>query len=240
MTHSSPVNTEPQGYTEAEGYAASLRQMAQWVIEGKADEVDEGELCAAANFIERAGVHAQQTSDLPALPDDDADFTPDLARKIISKYQEILGRAQSTPVAWRWKVSPNQKNWCWGTNPPPAQSFNLEPLYAFSSPHRGAVDPTRPACGQADEWGRKPTDEGYGQAAIQPQSTRAPVAWRYRCEHDGKSVFMERRLTDEQKARGYFLDDIELEENPDTEEGPFKWTDETPVYAHTRPTCGGE
>ncbi|MGD9879143.1 MAG: hypothetical protein AB7U95_03305 [Reyranella sp.] len=34
------------------------------------------------------------------------------------------------------------------------------------------------------------------------------MAWRYKCEHDGKYVFMETRLTDEQKARGYFLDDI--------------------------------
>lgn len=28
--------------------------------------------------------------DLPAIPDDDADFTPDLARKIIAKYQQLL------------------------------------------------------------------------------------------------------------------------------------------------------
>ena len=35
--------------------------------------------------------------EFPALPDDDADFTPDLARKIIAKYQELLRRhAQST------------------------------------------------------------------------------------------------------------------------------------------------
>ena len=27
---------------------------------------------------------------LPALPDDDKDFTPDLARSIIAKYQELL------------------------------------------------------------------------------------------------------------------------------------------------------
>src|SRR3569833_1306935 len=29
---------------------------------------------------------------LPALPDDDTDFTPDLARKIIEKYQAIVSR----------------------------------------------------------------------------------------------------------------------------------------------------
>jgi hypothetical protein len=35
---------------------------------------------------------------LPELPDDDADFTPYLARKIIAKYQEILrGAAQPSP-----------------------------------------------------------------------------------------------------------------------------------------------
>lgn len=35
---------------------------------------------------------------LPVLPDDDADFTPYLARKIIAKYQELLrGAAQAAP-----------------------------------------------------------------------------------------------------------------------------------------------
>jgi len=28
--------------------------------------------------------------DLPRIPDDDADFTPELARKIIAKYRELL------------------------------------------------------------------------------------------------------------------------------------------------------
>lgn len=29
-------------------------------------------------------------TDLPQIPDDDADFTPDLARKIIAQYQGLL------------------------------------------------------------------------------------------------------------------------------------------------------
>lgn len=55
-----------RGYTEAEGYAASLRQMAQWVDEANADpcghgvigmeDIDADELRAAADFIVRAGV----------------------------------------------------------------------------------------------------------------------------------------------------------------------------------------
>jgi hypothetical protein len=32
-------------------------------------------------------------AELPTIPDDDADFTPDLARKIIAKYQELLHRS---------------------------------------------------------------------------------------------------------------------------------------------------
>ena len=32
-----------------------------------------------------------ETGDLPAIPDDDKDFTPELARKIICKYQTIIG-----------------------------------------------------------------------------------------------------------------------------------------------------
>jgi hypothetical protein len=32
---------------------------------------------------------------------------------------------------------------------------------ALTLPER-QVDPTRPACGQGDEWGRKPTEKGYG------------------------------------------------------------------------------
>lgn len=41
------------GYTEAEGYAASLRQMAGWITSGDFHDVDETELCAAADFIDR-------------------------------------------------------------------------------------------------------------------------------------------------------------------------------------------
>jgi hypothetical protein len=37
----------------------------------------------------------KRVNELPELPDDDADFTPDLARKIIAKYQEMLARRQS-------------------------------------------------------------------------------------------------------------------------------------------------
>ena len=34
--------------------------------------------------------------DLPAVPDDDADFTPELARKIVRAYQELLRRQTSS------------------------------------------------------------------------------------------------------------------------------------------------
>lgn len=35
-----------------------------------------------------------QSRKLPAIPDDDADFTPDLARKIIAKYQQMIAAQQ--------------------------------------------------------------------------------------------------------------------------------------------------
>jgi hypothetical protein len=42
-------------------------------------------------------------SEFPEMPDDDADFTPDLARKIIAKYQAMLCAAQATPEpAWQY------------------------------------------------------------------------------------------------------------------------------------------
>lgn len=37
---------------------------------------------------------------LPAIPDNDADFTPDLARKIIAKYQQMLA-ASPAPSSWQ-------------------------------------------------------------------------------------------------------------------------------------------
>lgn len=46
-----------------------------------------------------------------------------------------------------------------------------------------------------------------------------PVAWRYK-RHDGQFIFVVQRFTDEQKARGYYRE----------EEGPFFWSDETPLY----------
>jgi hypothetical protein len=43
-----------RGYTEAEGYAASLRQQAGWIREhGLEDKLDADELDAAADYIER-------------------------------------------------------------------------------------------------------------------------------------------------------------------------------------------
>lgn len=45
---------DQRGFTEAEGYAASLRQQAQWIEDaGQAVDFDADELRAAADFIER-------------------------------------------------------------------------------------------------------------------------------------------------------------------------------------------
>ena len=56
-----------------------------------------------------------------------------------------------------------------------------------------------------------------------------PVAWRYKT-HDGEFVFMEKRLTKEQLARGYYRDE---DDDPDDEFGPFYWSDETPLFLKT-------
>lgn len=45
------AHSPPTGHTEAEGYAASLRQLAQWIRDGVAADPDE--LDAAAEFIDR-------------------------------------------------------------------------------------------------------------------------------------------------------------------------------------------
>jgi hypothetical protein len=59
-----------------------------------------------------------------------------------------------------------------------------------------------------------------------------PVAWRYKCQ-DGSEVLMLKRLTDEQKRRGYYTGE-EGEDEVDGDEavvGPFHWAEETPLYA---------
>jgi hypothetical protein len=59
-----------------------------------------------------------------------------------------------------------------------------------------------------------------------------PVAWRYKCQ-DGSEVLMLKRLTDEQKRRGYYTgEDGEDEvEGDEAIVGPFHWAEETPLYA---------
>ncbi|WP_439392388.1 hypothetical protein ACRQ5Q_22595 [Bradyrhizobium sp. PMVTL-01] len=44
-----------------------------------------------AKMAESRAAPRSSESDLPNIPDDDSDFTPDLARKIIRKYQTIIG-----------------------------------------------------------------------------------------------------------------------------------------------------
>ena len=61
-----------------------------------------------------------------------------------------------------------------------------------------------------------------------------PVAWRYRCHDGGQSfVLLEKRLTDAQKARGYYVgeDGDDYAEDDDALTGQFYWTDETPLFA---------
>jgi hypothetical protein len=57
------------GYTEAEGYAASLRQQARWVRECKLDgTIDADELDAAAMFIDRISAVAKGWQDVETAP----------------------------------------------------------------------------------------------------------------------------------------------------------------------------
>ena len=71
-----------------------------------------------------------------------------------------------------------------------------------------------------------------------PRSPPEPVAWRYKCQ-DGSEVLMLKRLTNEQKRRGYYTGE-DGEDEVDGDEaivGPFHWAEETPLYAapDTRP-----
>jgi len=77
-------------------------------IAAATDHNDDGIFVDAQKFIDTFNSHRDRklcTSldvaqtppmNLPEIPDNDADFTPDLARKIIAKYQELLGVAQTT------------------------------------------------------------------------------------------------------------------------------------------------
>lgn len=77
-------------------------------------------------------------------------------------------------------------------------------------------------------------------AAISPAGDTGreaePVAWRYKCQ-DGSVVLMLKRLTDSQKARGYYTGE-DGEDEVDGDEavvGPFHWAEETPLYASPQP-----
>lgn len=93
------------------------------------------------------------------------------------------------------------------------------------------VSDLRAAAELIDWW-----EEQYRQQAVRIEELERsgvqsePVAWRYKC-HDGQIVFMETRLTDEQKARGYYRDEDDDDFDDDDGYGPFKWSDETPLYA---------
>ena len=59
-------------------------------------EINDGTLCYLnhANEWQACPHFIKPSGDLPALPDDDADFTPELARNIIAVYQRLLGEAK--------------------------------------------------------------------------------------------------------------------------------------------------
>ena len=70
------------------------------------------------------------------------------------------------------------------------------------------------------------------------QSSQVPVAWRYTCA-DGSVELMLKRLTDEQKRRGYYTGE-DGEDEVDGDEavvGPFYWAEETPLYAAQPPAA---
>lgn len=55
-------------------------------------------LSCAESVCDECGPSGYEGLTLPVLPDDDKDFTPDLARAIIAKYQQIIA-ALATPPA---------------------------------------------------------------------------------------------------------------------------------------------
>jgi hypothetical protein len=131
-----------------------------------------------------------------------------------------------------------------------------------AAPDRG---PLREAIREtiADEWGSHLcyTSDGFGnricdkdkhcrcadiaravvsQHAIPPADalTATPVAWRYKC-HDGSFVVRDQRLTDDDARRGYYTGG-EDDDDGEAFAGPFKWSEETPLYVTSEPMAGAD
>jgi hypothetical protein len=89
---------DPPELTEDERRHITLTALRQAAFDGQKTtlaRIHYSHLARAADEIERLTALAQSnaehiTNNLPPLPDDDADFTPALARQIISKYQEAI------------------------------------------------------------------------------------------------------------------------------------------------------
>lgn len=122
-----------------------------------------------------------------------------------------------------------------------------EPEYVCEEDHHGAF--FRLGC-KSDEcpahWLYYTEPQDTAEAKIAAWNTRAhgraaeeAVAWRYKCE-DGGYVLLATRLTDAQKARGYYTGDEGEDEVEGNEAviGPFYWSDETPLCTHPAASQG--
>lgn len=151
--------------------------------------------------------------ELPAIPDDDADFTPDLARKIIAGYQQLL-RANSTPVeaggeavaeAWRWTCKGDSQPFMRLSGTPlmvAGDVIAVKPLYALAKP-APAVEAVREAVVAAVERDFGYTISQYADqiadtvvAALAPaaQADDTTIAWLAQelgCENNASTVFRE-------------------------------------------------
>lgn len=114
----------------------------------------------------------------------------------------------------------------WNTRAPPASAARVPKVR--TSHHRNKEEAARLQELVAKRCAA-PLSAGVAQCSI---GCGEPVAWRYKCE-DGQFVYMAKRLTDEQKARGYYTGEEGEDEVDDDSAviGPFQWSDETPLSA---------
>lgn len=113
---------------------------------------------------------------LPEIPDDDSDFTPELARKIIAKYQALLSHRGANvageAVAWRWQAA----NGVWHLEK--EDVGDCEPLYAHPAP--AGRDPATITDDQVDAAWRECSFPVYDDVKT---TVRAAFAAGYRLSH---------------------------------------------------------
>lgn len=132
-----------------------------------------------ARWNKRCCVPAQ-TSGMPTIPDDDSDFTPELARRIIAKYQQLLSARQAAGGSDRSSIVLRLRDAA-----QTAQNDDLsKPQTEKRQRHIIRVEAILDAAEYLEEMAAQPSQgAGNGEADIQPSAWRwhAPgeVRWSF-------------------------------------------------------------